>query len=123
MTLNLNTSVVTDSNYTLAANEITINTTALYKITTNVTASNPSTTRTRFNVRIQENTSGTYANIPYAIAGNEMRETTTNGSATTSIFRTLTAGTKIRVQVATTDGTNGVNTVANGSNLSIEFIR
>lgn len=121
VTLNLNTSVVTDSNYTLAANEVTINKAGLYKLSVNATASN-SVIRGQFHVIIQENKGAGYVNIPYAIAGSEMRETTAYSTSSTNLVRSFNLGDKVRVQLVL-DNNVTTTTVQNASNLAIEFIR
>ena len=120
-TLNIDTPVVSDANYALTADEVTVTEAGLYRINLNFTSNGADTSggaRTSIDLRLQENG----VNIPGALVECYHREGEEN-SCSLSIIEDIAAGAAIRARVDRTGGTSVVTTIADGSRLMIERIR
>lgn len=121
ITVNIDTTVVSDSIYSLAADEVTVSEAGLYKITAKVGTDDTNTTggaRAVNEIRIQNNA----ADIAGAVNYCYHRETTSN-TCEISILSTLSASDVIRVRAIRINGSTNMETEPDTSSLMIERIR
>ncbi len=127
-TLNIDSTNVSDANYTLASDVVTINTTGLYLVTARLTVDSNGTTgatRSSIQLRAEEDTGGGFTDIPGVICQDYMREQATgisSASCTVSFIRSFNATDDIQL-THQMNGTTTGQTVPQGSGLTIEFIR
>jgi len=120
-TVNIDTTVISDSNYTLAADEVTINETGLYRITGSIGYIDTNTTggaRATTELTLQNNA----ADLPGGAMRCYHRETTEN-SCQKTIIASLTAADVVRLRIIRVNGTTNYQTLAPLSSLLIERIR
>ena len=121
VTVNIDTTVVADSIYSLATDQVTVSEAGLYKITARVGLDDINTTggaRMTNEVRIQNNA----ADIAGAVAWCYHRETTSS-ICELSILQTLSASDVIRIRSIRIDGSTAAQTEVDTSSLMIERIR
>jgi len=129
--LNIDTSRVVDSAYSLAADVVTINQDGLYKITAILTVDSFDTSGTqRSNIELKaqlDPTGGaaTFSDIPGALCMDYMREQNlgiSSASCTISLIDTFSNGDRIQLTHLMT-GTSTGQTLPEASSLTIELIR
>jgi hypothetical protein len=121
VTLNIDTPVVSDLNYSLSTDEVTVTSAGLYKITLNAGFTETNTTggaRTSIEMRLQENG----VDIPGALADCYLRETE-EASCSLSALQNISAGGVIRARIQRTGGSTNIETLSEASRLIIERIR
>lgn len=121
VTLNIDTPVVVDANYALAADEVTVTAAGLYRITTQLGVTETNTSggaRTSHEVRLQENN----VDIPGAMVDCYQRELEENACSLT-VLDNVAAGATIRTRVQRTGGNTNAETLPDASRLIIERIR
>ncbi len=126
ITLNLDTEGVADPTYSLASDEITFDEDGVYKVSVNVqweltdTMGSPNAS---VEVRVQENTGGSFVDIAYALSGNIGTETNGDKWGTQQTWiRSFDASDKIRVRLVRDTGTTSLDTVADWSSVTIERV-
>jgi len=121
ITVNIDTTVISDGIYSLSADEVTVSDAGLYKITGKVGTDDINTAggaRATSEIRLQNNA----VDIAGAVNWCYHRETTSN-TCELSIVTTLSAADVIRLRTVRIDGTTNMATRADGSSLMIERIR
>lgn len=121
ITLNLDSSVINDLNYSLASDQVRVTDAGLYRITLDAGFTETNTTggaRTSIEMRLQEN--GT--DIPGAMADCYLRESEEN-SCSLTILENISASGIIRARLQRTGGSTNVSTLAEASRIIIERIR
>lgn len=121
ITMNIDTTVISDSAYTLAADEVTINEDGLYRISFQLGVDDINTAggaRAMIEMTLQDNA----ADIPGAVLPCYHRETTGN-SCNLTILHSMTAGDVLRARLDRINGSTNVQTEPNNSRLMIEKVR
>lgn len=125
-TVNLDSEEITNANYSLANDEITIATAGTYQVsyTLNYDITNTSGgNRGRTTCHLQDDDSGSYAASPGSYASVYHREAAGgSGLSTTFLLVVENDNTKIRLRVDRTYGSTNIDTIANQTSLSITKI-
>ena len=123
VTVNLDTTRKTHSNYTLASDEITVNSTGLYEITYSGSSDNSNTNRSAVRWWIEKNTGGGFAEEVGSRCWTYNRWSGTDGYNTCgrTIVLSLSSTDDIRLRALAEDG-NADRTLAGGSSITVKKI-
>ncbi len=126
--LNIDTTRVSDSNYTLASDIVTINKDGLYRLSGELSVETLNTSGTQrggIEMQFQTDTGSGFTDVPGTFCKEYMREQNLElGGAACSVswLGSFTSGDKIQI-THRKNGTTNSQTIAGGSRLAIEFIR
>jgi len=128
--LNLDSIDISDSNYSLVSDIITVTNAYTYEINYGVTidfTGNATTGRNSWvvSVEVEPSGGGGYSVITPSTASDYWRETSNNITITKSFFYEASAGDKLRIVFRTLDGTvdSVFTTVANQSNINLKRVK
>jgi phosphopantetheine adenylyltransferase len=123
--ISFNSSPLTSSVATSSTTEITIQKSGLYLVNYDITIDSVSgSSRTKSQSKLQEDLGSGYVDISGSFRGMYHR-TSSQGldSASCTLYRTYSIGDKIKLQASIISGSGPLATFANGSSLSVQYLR
>ena len=110
---------------TATSTEITIQKAGLYKINYDITIDHVSgSSRTKSESKLQEDLGSGYLDVAGSVRGMYHRLSSQGlNSASACLYRNYSVGDKIKLQAVRTGGSGTIETYANGSSLSVQYLR